>query len=161
MSNHPNMCSQPETSASSHNTLLVFSLPKLASSISSSSFSRSKQEFIHSFTIFLHSLFAGANLSTPSFDRNFTLCHPQIHTKRTKIAKEGHATKTYTSPHFNRRKEKRPYIPETKTSKLNKGDTTSNSTKAHTANMLNLNTPLRTIQALLALISLGLNGYGT
>ena len=26
--------------------------------------------------------------------------------------------------------------------------------------MLNLNTPLRTIQALLALISLGLNGYG-
>ena len=72
---------QPETSAASHNNRPVFSLPKLAS-YSSSSFSPSKQEqqhpFISSFNTFLQSLFAGAKLSTSSFDRTSLFYIPKF-----------------------------------------------------------------------------------
>ena len=67
------------------------------------------------------------------------------------------------SPHFNRRK-KTPYIDNQLPQIGNENEYTSTlvhkRTRTHTANMRNLNTPLRIIQGLLALIALGLNGYG-
>ena len=110
-----------------HNNRPVFSLPKLASSFSSSlsqtANTNNHLTFIH---IFLHSLFAGAKLSTPSFDRTSLFYLPKFTQKEQKIVKA--TRQNPLSPHFNRRNNAIHTVPKKSSNQHKKTNTTSNST---------------------------------